>query len=585
MVTTNFTWRIGGEAGMGIKVTGMLVSKLFTRAGFYLVADSEYPSLIRGGHNNFTLRVHEQEISCYDPAIDILVALNKDTLEHNRGLMNAGGIALFDSQGGKIAIADFAADYAGCQFLDVPLSAIVKEIGGDPVLRNVVSLGATLALLNLDLAPLIALLAEQFGKKGADIIELNTRAAQAGFDFVKKSGVSSGFHGTPRYVGPRMAISGNEALAMGALRGGLKLYCAYPMSPSTSILHYLAAKEHDYNIVVKQTEDEIAAINMAIGGSHMGARSMVGTSGGGFSLMVESLGLAAITETPIVVVIAQRPGPATGLPTWTGQGDLRFALHAAQDEFLRVIIAPGDPQECFFAAAHALQLAERYHIPVIILTDKYLAETIFAMPLFDETAVHVTRDSFADDEYLASDTVMQQGGYRRYALTKTGVTPRTVPGQKGGLFLANSDEHDAYGFSEESEQTRREQSDKRFRKAQFIRDELPEPVMHGDAGAALTFIGWGSVKGAILEAQRELAASGTSSRFFHNMYLSPFPEKFYRGMHLDPAHTVFVETNSEGQFAGLFTQHTGIETQHHILKNTGRPIYTSDILTYVKKNF
>lgn len=583
MVTTNFTWRIGGEAGMGIKVTGMLISKLFTRAGFYLVADSEYPSLIRGGHNNFTLRVHEEEIFCYDPQIDILMALNKDTLEKNRGLMNSGGIVVYDSEAGKIHISDFTSSYKGCQFIDVPLGQIVKSINGDQVLRNVVSLGATLALLNMDLGLLKSLLTEIFAKKGEEIVSLNMTAAEKGYDFIKKAGVSSGFHGTPTRRDKRMAITGNEALAMGALRGGLKLYCAYPMTPSTSILHFLAEHESEFNMVVKQTEDEIAAINMAIGGAHMGARSMVATSGGGFSLMVEGLGLAAITETPIVIVLGQRPGPATGLPTWTGQADLRFALHAAQDEFLRVLLAPGDPEEAFFAAAHALQLAERYHIPVIILTDKYLAETVRAMPLFEESNIKVTRDSFADEEYLSEQA--KKGGYRRYAVTKTGVTLRSVPGQINGMFLANSDEHDTYGFSEESELTRTEQMDKRWRKEQFIREELPEPAMYGDQGAELTFISWGSTKGAILQAQKDLSAQGVKSRFFHNVYLYPFPTKFYQGMRMNPAKTIFVETNIQGQFAGLFREHTGNDIKHSILKNNGRPIYTSDITTYVTKNF
>lgn len=578
---------------MGIKVAGLMIAKLISRLGLYIIGDSEYPSLIRGGYNNFTLRVSDNPIHAYDPLVDILVALNKNTLEENKGLVKEHGVVLFDSASNgstqsprskKIKPEPFFKNYPHTHFVDIPMAQVVHDIGGDPILRNMVALGATLALFDIDITLLHDLLKETFEKKknGDKIIEQNITVSQHGYDVVKQNTVPSVPTVKKIKNHKQMILTGNEAIGLGALRGGLTLYCAYPMTPATSILHFLAAQEKKYNIVVKQTEDEIAAIGMAIGGSLMGARSMVATSGGGFALMVESLGLAAITETPLVITLVMRPGPATGLPTWTGQGDLRFALHAAQDEFLRIVIAPGDIEECFFGTANALQLAEEFHVPVILLSDKFLAESYASTPVFDESKVKVTREGFADEIYMSAQDGDKSIGYRRYALTDSGVTPRSIPGQKDGVFIANSDEHDPYGFSEETSQNRIEQQQKRWKKQELILKKLPAPNIYGEKNADIALVSWGSSKRAVLEAQAQLKKQGIRTKAVHNMYVSPFPTKFYQDLALDPEKTIFVEGNMQGQFAGLYREHTGFDVKYVLTKFDGRQIFPFEIVEFVK---
>jgi 2-oxoglutarate/2-oxoacid ferredoxin oxidoreductase subunit alpha len=582
MQTNNVMWKIGGEAGMGIKAAGSLMTKAFTRSGLYVFGDSEYPSLIRGGHNNFTLRVSDAPIGGFDPEVDILVALNKETIDLNKGLVKSGGLVVFDSSSSEtIDPASYTTDFPDVTFVDVKFTDIVKSLSGPPILRNVVALGASLAFMGAKPDQLEALLAEQFAHKGEKLIALNVEALEKGFAAAEASGATHQSEIVPREREPHMVISGNEALAMGALRGGLKMYCAYPMTPSTSILHFLAEQEHNYHLVVKQTEDEISAINMAIGAAHTGARSMVATSGGGFSLMVEALGLAAITETPLVVVLGQRPGPATGLPTWTGQADLRFALHAAQDEFLRVIIAPGDSADCFFGAAHALQLAETYHLPVIMITDKHIAETMVALPLFDEAKVRVTREGFAGDDQLRAE----KGKYMRYETSsESGVTLRSIPGQPGGVHLANSDEHSPYGFAEESSENRVAQMDKRWRKVNALLGHLPEPTVYGDNDVDITLISWGSTKGVCMQAMNDLETQGVRVRYIHVMYVYPFPKVFFESLALDASRTIIVENNKTGQFAGLMRQETGFHTELHLNKYDGRQFYPREIVQFVMNN-
>jgi 2-oxoglutarate ferredoxin oxidoreductase subunit alpha len=414
---------------------------------------------------------------------------------------------------------------------------------------------------------------------------MNNHAIQLGYDYVKKhyADVIETFPYTiapHEMVAPRMLISGNEAIGLGAIKGGIQFYAGYPMTPSSTILAYMAAKQYEYGFVVKHAEDEIAVINMAIGASYAGARSMCATSGGGFALMGEGLGLASITETPIVIVNVQRPGPATGLPTWTDQGDLRFVMHAAQGEGFRMIIAPGDMEECFFAMQHALNFAEKYQIPVIVLSDKWLAESHAAVPSFDAKGVPLTRGKLALNDKQMSEMRMQYQfkEFERYLSTNDGVSPRTVPGVAEGVYLANSDEHDTRGYTNEEAEVRLEQVDKRMLKLHPVLSEMPNPTIYGNEHSSVLLVGWGSVKGPVLEALKMVQETyDTSVAFMHIQYVWPFPKTFVREALVRYRKIIMVENNSHGQMVGVIEQMTGTHIHDKWLKYDGRPFWPEEL--------
>jgi len=391
----------------------------------------------------------------------------------------------------------------------------------------------------------------------------------------------------------KFLISGNEAVALGALKAGLKFYAAYPMTPATSILHFLAKHEKDYNIIVKQTEDELAAINMTIGANVAGARSMCATSGGGFALMTEAFGLAGMIETPLVCAVVSRPGPATGVPTWTGQGDLRFILHSAPDEFPRIILAPGDALEAFQLSFNAFNLADKYQVPVVILSDKMLAESYFTVNGDD-----FTKGDFKIERGKISSKVKTQKlnsksfqgknqnlKLERYKITKDGVSARAFPGTLGKLFLANSDEHDSWGYSEEDSQNRIDQMDKRMRKLKtIVKDQaLDLPQWFGPKKADITLISWGSSKGVCLEAVSEFQNQGTGAcNLLHFNQLYPLNVTALKKELSKIKKSICVEGNYSGQFADYLYEQTGYKVDQKFCKYDGRPHFVEET---VKKIF
>jgi len=383
----DFVFKIAGQAGAGVMITGRMMIKCFTRGGYHVIGYPEYPSLVRGGHNTVQVRISDTQIHSPKRECDLVIALNKDAIFYHMESMAQGGLMIYDQ---LIDTSRFKLR-PDIRMHALPLSKLTLDVGGTEQMKNTAALGAALAAVDYPFGMLETLIREELARKGEEVIKVNISAARAGYDYVKTGGISFGKQIKPLAEKRRPIITGNEAIALGAVRGGMKFYAAYPMTPASSILHYLIEKERQFSIIAKQTEDEIAAINYAIGASFAGARSMVGTSGGGFALMVEALGLAAMSETPIVVALVQRNGPSTGLPTWTEQGDLRFALHASQGDFPRVILAPGDVQEAFFLSAKAHNLAEKYQIPVLVLSDKFLSETVFSTERFDQSKVKIER--------------------------------------------------------------------------------------------------------------------------------------------------------------------------------------------------
>lgn len=570
--------KIGGQAGYGIMSTGAILGKACSRGGLYVCCDIQYPSLIRGGHNSYLLRVSEEEIFSFNKNVDLLVALNRETIDLHKDKLTKGSAIIYDGDIVKCTKKEISKDI----FLAaVPLSKIANEHGGE-VMRNTVSLGAVIAITGYDFQLLAGVINEIFADKGKTVIEQNINAAKAGYNYLKKN-----FKGKFQYkIKPlekprkRMFISGNEATALGAIKAGCKFFAMYPMTPASTILHYMAAKEREYNMVVRQPEDELAVMNMAIGAAHAGVRSMVATSGGGFCLMVEALGMAAMTETPVVIVEGQRAGPSTGLATHTEQGDLKFVLNASQGEFLRVVIAPGDESECFYKTAEAFNLAEKYQIPVIILSDKHLGEIPNACSVFDQKEIKIERGKILSEKEVKK--IGAKDFFKRYAFSKDGVSPRVLPGTKGGMFVACSYEHDEYGNLAEDEKTRNMMVNRRFLKLEHIRKELPKPEIIGSKNADVTIIGWGSTKRAILEAMKMLEKDGVKANYLQVVYMKPFHSEEIAKIIKSSKQILLVENNKTSQLADVIRENTGLDIINRLNKYSGRPFYPEEIVEKVE---
>lgn len=570
------TWKIGGIAGAGIKVTGDAFARACTRAGWYVFDYSEYPSLIRGGHNSYHVRAGVEPVYSTVREADVLVALNAKAIRNHLFEINPGGAVIFDSQ--AVKPDEVASHRSDISYMDVPLAKLATQAGGQELMANSVALGASWAVFKGPLEIIQNVLADGFKSKGEVVIKSNQAAAQAGYEYVKARLPKLKLAELKPQLGTgRILLPGNEALALGALANGLNFFAGYPMTPSTSIFHFMAQHGLGRGVIFKQTEDEISAVNMAIGAAYAGARSMTATSGGGFSLMVEALGLAGITETPLVIVNSQRPGPATGLPTWTEQADLRFLLHAAQGEFPRIVLAPGDVEECFRYGAEALNYAEQYQTPVLILLDKYLSESQMAVEPFNQKLITVDRGKL-----LTRADAEKENEFRRYQETPDGISKRSRPGLANTLFIANSDEHNDYGYSEESAENRRLMMDKRFRKLQTAEQNLSRPVLHGPDKADVTLVGWGSTLGPMLDALKRLTELNISANILRPVILEPFPSDFIKTILRQAKTTVLVENNSQGQLGGLIREKTGFEIGYQLLKYDGRPFFPDEIAAGVK---
>lgn len=556
----DYTIKIGGEAGQGVQTIGDTLARVFARAGHHVFIHQDYESRIRGGHNFFQIRVSDQPVGCSRERIDILIALDRPSIINNRGRLTESGIIVYDS---SILNEKYDED----QFLDIPTVDLATKNGGSRIMANTVATGAVLGMLGMDLDIFLKVIGELFEKKGPKVIEENRRAAQAGRDFAAVSCTACTFKATPLGT-PLMLIDGNTALGLGAICSGCRFYTAYPMTPSTGILSFMASKAENYGITVEQAEDEIAAINMAIGASYAGARAMTGTAGGGFALMVEGLSLAAMTETPVVIAVGQRPAPATGLPTRTEQGDLLFALHAGHGEFPRLLFAPGSPEQAFYLTGKAFDLAYKYQVPALILTDQYLADSQWTYPGFD-----VKRITYHD--YRLRDTQSaDQKSYRRYAITETGVSPFTVPGRSNRLVVEDSDEHDEEGHLTEDAAIRRRMVEKRLlAKLPYIRAEIEPPLLYGSGDAETVVVGWGSTYGVLKEAVDQLSP-GKKTALLHFSEVFPFPgtDRFdYVKLLRNAARTICVENNATSQFARLMKAETGHAFSSTINRYDGRP--------------
>lgn len=545
---------IGGEAGQGLVTVGQLLSKALVRAGWQICVTQGYQSRVRGGHNSWAIRFGAGEIGAPVETIDLLVALDQESVETHKA----------DLAPDALLIADETLDASGIPGLRVPFARLASAKHA-----NVAALGVAGTLLNLSEELMAGAVEELFGKKGTDTAAENRRALAEACRWTASANASFSLPGPPPPAPPRIMLNGNEALALGALSGGLRFLSFYPMTPSTSIALTVVAHAAALGVVTEQAEDEIAAVNMAIGASFAGAPAMVTTSGGGFALMVEGVSLAAMTETPLVVMLAQRPGPATGLPTRTGQEDLEFALHAGHGEFARAILAPGSPAECFLTARKALFLAELFQGPIVLLTDQFLADSYRAVEPFEVRELPAVRAGFAGE--LAAP-------YRRYALTEDGVSPRLLPGRTHHLVVADSDEHTEDGHLTEDLAVRDRMVKKRLAKAEGLRWEVIQPRLDGPGGADLLLVSWGSTGAAAAEAAAELRDRGQTAASLHFTQVWPLDTGQFLGTLRAAQRVVFVEGNATGQFERLVRRETSFEGAGHVRRFDGLPITPGYIL-------
>jgi 2-oxoglutarate/2-oxoacid ferredoxin oxidoreductase subunit alpha len=557
---------IAGAAGDGLDKTGDTLARTASRLGLHVYAYNSYQSIIRGGHTWLRIRLAQDKIHSHGDHLHALIVLNQDSMERHAPEVEPGGVILFN--GDKIECdSSLLREDVRCHPL--PIRELTKPFGRiPPVMQNSVMLGAVLHWLGLDFQVTETVFADTFAHKGQEVIDQNTGIARAGYTYAQDNewppaGLQWDFTSVRRPF-----ITGNEAIAMGAVAAGLKFYAAYPMTPASSILHWLVSHGTQLGVLTKQTEDELAAMNMVVGAGLAGVRAMCGTSGGGFALMTEAIGLAGILETPVVVINAQRGSPSTGLPTKTEQGDLNQVLGASQGDYPRIIIAPTSTPDAFYAAAEALNLAEEFQCPVIVVSDLLLSEH----PETIEPAA-LTPDLPISRGKLLSEV---PADYQRYALTADGISPRLLPGTPGTAFVAASDEHDEAGNVISDQFTnaplRRKMHEKRMRKMQGVLPKLAPPQLEGPAEADVTLVGWGSTWGAIHEALALLHTHGISANHLQIKYLVPFHVQQVGEILSRSRRIIIVENNISGQFAHYLRCQTGIQADDLVLKYDGEPI-------------
>ena len=569
--------RVGGAAGDGIASVAETLAKACARQGLYAFAYNSYQSVIRGGHINMQIRIGAKRVWSQGDHCDFLVALNQDTIQRHAGEISSGGGVIYNKE--KIKLEGVKLPQGVSDF-GIPSSAIASKYGKSPIMQNTVALGALSFVMNFPFDAIQEVITSTFKKKGDIVVNANVGAAQAGYDYAKENfkKVELTWKITKE---KRMFLTGNQAIALGAVAGGCKFYSAYPMTPASGILHWLAPRGSKYGIVVKQCEDEIAAMNMAVGAGHVGARAMTGTSGGGFSLMTEAIGLAAMIEAPVVVVNCMRGGPSTGLPTKTEQADLFQALGASQGDFPKIILAPSTVEDAFYSTAEALNLAEIYQCPVIVLSDLLLSEHYETIDDLDFSKVKIERGEIADESQNLNGT------YKRYRSTPSGISPRALPGTAGMMYTAASDEHDEEGvvisdvFTDPAKRVI--MMEKRMRKMNTALKNLPEPRLTGAAEADLTFVTWGSTYYVVRDVIHRLEKEGIKVSHLNIKYMWPFQSGAIARILKSCKKTFIVEANFTGQLEMLIRQETGLSIEHHLRKYDGEPFGPNLVYDETKK--
>lgn len=556
---------ICGEAGQGIQTVEMLLTRIFKLGGLNVFATKEYMSRVRGGSNSTQIIISSKKVLAPLNRIDILIPLDKLALPHLKKRIGKNTVILGEKE---IILPER-------EILDVPFTKVAKEIG-NPIFANIVVVGLIAAIFRIHQQIPLEYTRKHFLAKGEKIVQGNMTAIKRGYelasDLIKKERLAQLSIPIPdpqQNIKEEIILNGAEAVSLGAISGGCHFISAYPMSPSTGVLTFLSQYAEESNIIAEQAEDEISAINMALGAWYTGTRGMVTTSGGGFALMEEGVSLAGMLESPIVIHLAQRPGPATGLPTRTEQGDLELALYSGHGEFPRIIYAPGGIQDLFYLTQRAFNLADKYQIPVFILTDEYLMDSYYNTAEFDLSKVKIKK-------YIDKT----KKNYRRYQLTKNGISDRGIPGWGEGLVLVDSDEHDEYGRITEDLSLRTKMVDKRLTKFKEIKKDEVSPELVGNQEYEILIVGWGSTYHIIKEALENLKEHKVSFLHFKQVYPLPSETEDY----LKKAKKVIVvENNATSQFSKLLKLYTGIEVEHKIVKYNGLPFFVDELIGQLEK--
>jgi len=569
--------KIAGESGMGIESSGMIVMKALKEMGFWVYGEREFPSLIKGGRANIQINFSDQQIYGMSDKIDISVAVDRegllDSLEttKNRGIIING----FERWNKVIKNLDSIAEEKNLQIIHIPAREIAFSNGGNIIMVNVILLAYLWQVLGLDLEQLNDQIKIQFASK-PDLIPVNLACSQGGFDFNPENGHPS-FENlidrTSLNKSPKILIDGNSSLVLGAIAAGVRTYFGYPMSPSSSILTYIADLADEYGIIVKQVEDEITAVQMSLGSMHMGTRSLTATSGGGFDLMTETVSLSAMIETPLVVIIAQRPGPATGLPTWTGQADVNLAIHAGHGEFARLVVACSEPESCFNLIQKTFNLAEKYQIPAIVLTEASIGMSYSTVLPFEQK-IPVQRHLEENNPELTQN--------QRYQITDSGVSKRWLPGTHEAVYFANGDEHWDGGQLTETAEDTKAMINKRNIKEKSLLADLPEPELYGNPTAKTTIVGFGSTKKAVLDSLEILKTKGVEVNYLHYEFLWPVKTETIKSLFKNGNNLILIEGNYQGQFGTILEQKAEIKFSKKLLKYNGRPVVLEDVVAFVK---
>ena len=562
-----FNIKIGGQAGQGLVSIGNILLRAATQEGWHLFAHQDYESRIRGGHNFFQIRLADRAVATWENDIDVLVALDEATITLELEELKADGVVIYDPD----VLGDEAKELVNRpNCIGLPFAQVAEELGQPKIMANAAAAGAIWALLSEDIKVLHETLDLMFMGKGQQIVAGNQKVASAGFERGREILGGRPRPSKPAHPGARLLLKGNDALPLGALAAGLKFMSAYPMTPSTGVTELISEYGRAANVVMEQAEDEISAINMAIGASYAGVRSMTATSGGGFALMTEALSLAGSAEIPIVVIDAMRPGPSTGLPTRTEQGDLRYAVAMSFGDFPRAVLAPGDVEEAFYLMGQAFNLAEEYQMPVVVLSDQHLADSYVTVPPFDLSRIEIRRGRVVSGAEAGPD-------YVRYQFTEDGIPPRLYPGFGEGLVVSAGDEHGEHGHLIEDAVTRQKMMDKRMAKQRLVEENALEPVLCGAEEAEVVLIGFGSTKGAIAEAVDILNSQGVKAQGVHLPQVYPLPRSLEMLMK-KPARTYIVEANYSGQLEELVASRFAVKPTGSIRRYDGRPMNAKYIL-------
>lgn len=554
-----------GEAGQGIQTVEHILVQVLKRSHFHVFATKEYMSRVQGGANSTEIRVSSKRVSAYVDKIDILVPFHAEAIDHVKKRISDRTVVLADSR----SIPEDSCAPA-CHFVGIPFLQIAEEIGGR-IYLNIVAASVVLGLVQVDLKTILEFIRQYFNRKGEEIVRKNLEAVRRGYkiggEILQSGQLQVDISPDPKVAGD-ILLNGAEAVGIGALAAGCNFLSSYPMSPSTGVMVFLSQQMKEFGVIVEQAEDEISAINMALGASYAGARPLVTTSGGGFALMIEGISLAGMIETPVVVHLAQRPGPATGLPTRTEQADLELVLYAGHGEFPRIIFAPGDLEQAIILTQKAFDLADRFQIPVFVLTDQYLMDAYYNTPSMELSGLKTDRH-----------IVMTQKDYRRFALHPDGISPRGIPGYGEGLVGVDSDEHDEEAHITEDLDLRTKMVDKRLCKMIRVKEEAVPPILFGPRDFKILLIGWGSTSPIIREAVTILGREDLA--FCHVSQVFPLHEDLKTHM-AQAGQVIIIENNATSQLGKLIKLHTGVDIESKILKYSGLPFSIEGIVESVR---